>query len=218
MRIVLLTVSMVLLTSPWLVQAKLYKWVDEEGRVHFGDRIPYQYQIKAHDELNQHGVVLKHREAVKTREQKIEAKRLAKERKKIKLAERKARQRDRVLLDTYTTERDLIVARDARLEAVGSQIQLAETIIGDSNTSIKSLETQVSQIKATNREVPTDIYQRIASEKQQVRIQSGVKAGHLKRYDEISAQFNGYVERFNALKAEQKAKREQLAREREERL
>ncbi len=216
MRVVLLTISIGLLLAPWTAQAILYKWVDDDGRVHFGDRIPVQFQLKAHDEINQRGIVLKHREAAKTPEEKAEAKRLEKERKTLALAEKKRKQRDRVLLDTYTTERDLIVARDSRLEAVGSQVQLAETIISDSNKTIGSLEKQVVQIKASNREVPADIYQRIDSEKQQVKVQSKVKQGHIKRRDEITAQFNGYVERFKVLKAEQEARRERLLKEREE--
>ncbi len=216
MRVVLLTISIGLLLAPWTAQAILYKWVDDDGRVHFGDRIPVQFQLKAHDEINQRGIVLKHREAAKTPEEKAEAKRLEKERKKLALAEKKKKQRDRVLLDTYTTERDLIVARDSRLEAVGSQVQLAETIISDSNKTIGSLEKQVVQIKASNREVPADIYQRIDSEKQQVKVQSKVKQGHIKRRDEITAQFSGYVERFKVLKAEQEARRQQLLKERED--
>jgi len=216
MRVVLLTISIGLLLAPWTAQAILYKWVDDDGRVHFGDRIPVQFQLKAHDEINQRGIVLKHREAAKTPEEKAEAKRLEKERKKLALAEKKKKQRDRVLLDTYTTERDLIVARDSRLEAVGSQVQLAETIISDSNKTIGSLEKQVVQIKASNREVPADIYQRIDSEKQQVKVQSKVKQGHIKRRDEITAQFNDYVERFKVLKAEQEARRAKLLKEREE--
>jgi hypothetical protein len=216
MRVVLLTISIGLLLGPLTAQAVLYKWVDDEGRVHFGDQIPVRFQLKAHDEMNQRGIVLKHREAAKTPEEKAAARLLAKERKKIELTEKKKKQRDRVLLDTYTTERDLIVARDSRLEAVGSQVQLAETIISDSNKTIDSLEKQVVQIKASNREVPADIYQRIDSEKQQVKVQSQVKQGHIKRRDDITAQFNDYVERFKVLKTEQEVRRNGFLKEREE--
>jgi hypothetical protein len=216
MRVVLLTISIGLLLGPLTAQAVLYKWVDDEGRVHFGDQIPVRFQLKAHDEMNQRGIVLKHREAAKTPEEKAAARLLAKERKKIELTEKKKKQRDRVLLDTYTTERDLIVARDSRLEAVGSQVQLAETIISDSNKTIDSLEKQVVQIKASNREVPADIYQRIDSEKQQVKVQSQVKQGHIKRRDDITAQFNDYVERFKVLKDEQEVRRNGYLKEREE--
>ena len=214
MRYVLFSLPAILLVSSFSAQAKMFKWVDEEGQMHFGDKIPPQYMVKEHQELNESGVVTKHKAAAKTAEEKAAARRLEREKKKAALVEKKKKQRDRVLLDTYTTERDLIVARDSRLDAVDSQIQLAETIISDSNKSIDSLEKQVTQIKASNREVPVDVYQRIDSEKQQIAVQSKVMASHKKRRDDISTQFNGYIERFKVLKAEQKARRDKLAKER----
>ncbi len=214
MRFALLTLFAFLISSSFSAQAKMYKWVDENGQMHFGDKIPTKYLVKEHDELNEQGVVIKHKDAAKTPKQKAEARRIENERKKAALIEKKKKQRDRVLLDTYTTERDLIVARDSRLDAVGSQIQLAVSIIKDSNNKIDSMEKQVAQIKTSNREVPPALYNRIENEKQQVLVQSEVMGNHKKRRDEIATQFNDYVERFKVLKAEQKARREELARER----
>jgi len=214
MRYALLVLSVVLLSSPFAAQAKMYKWVDDKGQMHFGDKIPLEYQVKAHDELNEQGVRIKHNEAAKTAEQIAEQKFLEKEREIAALAEKKKKQRDRVLLDTYTTERDLLVARDSRLDAVDAQIHLAESIIKDSNNKIESMETRVEAIKASNREVPPDLFQHIDREKQQVVVQSEVMAAHKKRRDEIATQFNGYIERFHVLKAEQRATRERIARER----
>ncbi len=214
MRLVLLTVSAVLVCGSFSAQAKMYKWVDENGQMHFGDSIPTEYQRKAHEELNDAGIVMKRKEAEKTAEQKREEKRLAKKREKMLQAEKIKQQRDRVLLDTYTTERDLVVARDSRLDAVGSQINLAETIVSDSNKKIQSLEKQVAAIKASDREVPVDLYKQIESHQQQIAVQNKVKAGHEKRRDDISAQFKDYIERFKVLKAEQKAKRDKLTAER----
>ncbi len=214
MRFALLALPAVLITSSFCVQAKMYKWVDENGQMHFGDKIPTEYIAKEHDELNEQGVVIKHKDAAKTPKQKAEARHLESERKKAALVEKRKRQRDRVLLDTYTTERDLIVARDSRLDAVDSQIQLAVSIIKDSNNKIESMEKQVAQIKTSNREVPPALYNRIDNEKQQVSVQSKVMGNHKKRRDEISIQFNDYVERFKVLKAEQKSRREKLASER----
>lgn len=195
-------------------QAKMYKWVDEDGQMHFGDKIPAKYLVKAHDELNESGTVIKHTQASKTPEEIAEANRLKKEAKKAALIEKKKKQRDRVLLDTYTTERDLLVARDSRLDAVGSQINLANSIIADSNKKIKVMEQQVVDIQASNRQVPLDLYQRIDNEKEQVTVQTKVKKKHEKRRDDIAVQFNGYIKRFKVLKAEQKAKRERLLKER----
>jgi hypothetical protein len=214
MRFSLFALSAVLVSCAFSAQAKMYKWVDENGQMHFGDRIPPKYLVKEHEELNEQGVTTKVREAAKTPEEKAEEKRLASERKKAEIVEKRKKARDRVLLDTYTTERDLIVARDSRMDAVNSQIKLAETIISDSNKKIESMEKQVTEIKASNREVPIDLYNRIDREKQQVAVQTKVMENHIKRSEEISEQFNGYIERFKVLKAEQKAKRERLAKER----
>jgi len=192
----------------------MYKWVDENGQMHFGDKIPVKYQTKAHDEINESGAVVKHRKAQKTREEKIEAARAERERERLALIEKKKKQRDRVLLDTYTTERDLLVARDSRLDAVGSQIQLAKSIIDDSNKKLESMEKQVVSIEESQRAVPDSLYKRIENEKHQVEVQTRVMEKNIVRRDEIAAQFNGYIARFKELKAEQKAKRERLARER----
>ncbi len=214
MRFALLIFSAALISSSFSVQAKMYKWVDENGQMHFGDKIPPKYLIKEHDEMNEQGVVVKHTDAAKTPKQKAEARRLGNERKKAALIEKRKKQRDRVLLDTYTTERDLIVARDSRLDAVDSQIQLAVSIIKGSNNKIESMEKQVALIKTSNRTMPPDLHSRIDNEKQQVSVQSKVMENHKKHRDEISIQFNDYIERFKVLKAEQKARREKLARER----
>lgn len=214
MRYPFLTLAVILAGSAFSAQAKMYKWVDENGQMHFGDKIPPKYLVKAHDELNEQGVKIKHRAAAKTAEEKAEEYRLKREQKKAALLEKKKKQRDRVLLDTYTTERDLIVARDSRLDAVDSQIQLAETIIADSNKKIAAMEKQIVDIQASNRQVPLDLYDRLEIEKKQVMVQSKVMAQHKKRRAGIAAQFKDYIERFRVLKAEQKAKRERIAKER----
>ena len=214
MRFTFLPLAIILASSAFSAQAKMYKWIDEEGQMHFGDKIPPKYLVKEHDELNEQGVKVKHKSAAKTQEEKAAEQRLKREQKKAALIEKRKQQRDRVLLDTYTTERDLIVARDSRLDAVGSQIQLAETIISDSNKKIDAMEKQITEIRASNREVPLDLYDRLENEKQQVIVQSKVMETHKKRRDEIAKQFNDYIKRFKVLKAEQKAKRERIAKER----
>lgn len=201
MRFTIFTLSAVLLSSTFCVHAKMYKWVDENGQMHFGDRIPEKYLTKEHDELNEQGFKTKHREAAKTAEEKAEEKRLKQEREKAVLEEEKKRKLDRVLLDAYDSERDLIAARDSRLEAVGVQIQLAESIINNSNKKIGSIEQQVTEIKASNRKVPEDLYKSIEIEKEQVKVHGRALENYKKRSDEIAAQYNDYIERFRAAKS-----------------
>ena len=83
-----------------------------------------------------------------------------------------------------------------------------------SNKKVEAMEKQIVRIQESNRQVPVDLYDRVEIEKQQVIVLTKVMESHKKRRDEIAEQFNGYIERFKILKAEQKAKRERLAKER----
>ena len=200
MRFSILALAVTILSSAFSVQAKMYKWVDEDGQIHFGDKIPPKYLVKAHDELNEHGMKTRHREAEKTAEEKARETRLEEERNKVALAEKKQKQLDRVLFDTYTTERDLLIARNSRLDAYATQIKLSEAYINDTNKNIELMEKQVARIKASGREVPKDLYDRIASGKQQVASQTKIMKSHKEQSDEISVQYNAYIERFRDVK------------------
>ena len=200
MRLPFLAMAAVLISSSFLVQAKMFKWVDENGQMHFGDKIPQQYQVKEHEELNDRGVSIKQLAAAKTPSEKSEERRLEKERKKAALAEENQKKLDRELLDIYSTERDLIVARDSRLNAIATQVQMSEAIISASNKKIESMEKQVIDIKAEKREVPIYLYNRIDSEKQEVAVQTKVMNNHKKRSAEILEKYNGYIERFRVVR------------------
>ncbi|NOQ88725.1 MAG: hypothetical protein GQ550_07350, partial [Gammaproteobacteria bacterium] len=167
-------------------------------QMHFGDQIPKKYQAKEHDELNEQGVKTRHLEAAKTAEEKAEEEQRNKELEQAAREEKKKKRLDRVLLDAYDSERDLIMARDSRLDAVALQIQLSETIISDSSKRIESMEKKVMQIKASNRDVPVNLYNSIDSEKQQIAAQSKVMASHRNRSEEITRKYDDYIERFRA--------------------
>lgn len=200
------------------VQAKMYKWVDEDGHTHFGDRIPNKYMNKEHRELNEQGATIKKHEEIKpeTEAERKERLRLARiEREKKEKAEVRAKQ-DKVLLDTYTTERDLDVALKARLDSVDSQLQLSNSIIEHARKKLDLTEKQITRIKASGKEVPKNTLDKMKSEEKQLKTYQEVAAGHEKRKQEISEQFGAYIKRFRELKANQKRiKDEREARRRE---
>ena len=198
-------------------QAKLYKWVDDNGQTHFGDKIPTQYLSKEHKELNEQGATVKTHDAAETEEERAEKRKQERARKEEEKKARLQAKRDRVLLDTYTTERDLIAAKTARLDAVASQMQLSESIIADAERKLEATEKRIKAIKASGREVPKNISDKMVREEKQLATQRKIARGHLDREQKINTQFDGYIERFRELKANQKRIRdEREARRRRE--
>ncbi len=56
MRFALYILPLVLVLSSFSAQAKMYKWVDKDGQIYFGDKVPEKYLVREYDELNDSGV------------------------------------------------------------------------------------------------------------------------------------------------------------------
>lgn len=198
-------------------QAGLYRWVDENGAVHYGDKVPARYLKQEHQELNEQGTTVKKHDRAMTTEEKVEKKKQEAERKRLENEKRAQALRDRVLTDTYTTERDLIAARDARLDAIDSQLQLSRDIIESSTEKVEKTENLIQNIKSSGKMVPEATYAKLEREKLQLATQQGVQQGHQIKRKEVIEQFDGYIERFRELMAEKQKKRDAYAKRRAER-
>jgi len=210
-------IFMVAAMSMASAHATLYRWVDDNGDVHYGDKVPEQYLKKQHEELNEQGALVKKHDRALTAEEKAEKKRQEAKRERLENERRQQALRDRVLTDTYTTERDLMAARDARLDAIDSQLQLSKDIIESSTVKVKKTEEFIQKLKAANRMVPEATYAKLEREKAQLLTQKGVQEGHQKKREEVIKQFDGYIQRFRELMAEKQKRREAYVRRKAER-
>src|ERR1700757_1150460 len=86
-----------------------YRWVDEQGVVHYGDNIPPQYASQDRAILNSQGVEVGHLDAQKTPEEEMAAAR-------TRDALMKQKQHDAFLVSTYTSAKDIEALRDVRLD------------------------------------------------------------------------------------------------------
>lgn len=117
-------------------EKKLYRWVDKNGQVHYGDSVPAEYAEQDREVLNRQGVAVGREEGTVTPE---EAAAIAAAEKAAR-EERKRKLRDRVLLQTYQSVRELEVLRDTRLELVDAQLTIQEQ-------SLANLRAQRGQIQ-----------------------------------------------------------------------
>lgn len=120
--------------------AATYRWVDESGRVHYGDSIPPQYAGRGHSELNAQGRVIKRVDKAPSSEtarkqREAEARRKAEEAR----AERESQRRDNALLATYSRVEEL---DQARKRALGQEQSLLATL-----ESLRKNSASQSEIK-----------------------------------------------------------------------
>ena len=178
-------------------KATTYRWVDEQGIVHYGDSIPPQYAEKEHAVLNNQGVVVGHAEAQKTPEQ------LAAEAQAFEVT-RKQQQHDTFLLATYTSVKDIESLRDVRLDQLQGQRTAAEQYVENLHSRLVALQGRVKHFRPYNarpdaRRMPDDLAEDLVHTLNEMRTQSNALVAKNKEVSAVRAQFEMDIDRYRAL-------------------
>jgi Domain of unknown function (DUF4124) len=118
---------LLLVLTPGLpLRAELFKWVDDKGVTHYGDRIPPEYAKQGNTQLDKRGVTVRKIDPALTPEQRRaqqdEAERL---KQALKQAEAQQRQ-DLALINTYSSEEEIDLARDRRVAQIDQIVLQAQ--------------------------------------------------------------------------------------------
>lgn len=182
---------------------RTFRWVDEEGNVHYGDRVPPRYSIHERRLLNEQGRTVKIYEAPKTPEQKAEEKRLADiEAEKKRQREAQARY-DRTLMATYASEKDIAVARDDKIDSIGALIKLTESRIGSLEARLVELTADAAEFERSGKPLPGALQRQIKGTREQItQNQEFIAAKNMEKRS-IHGQFDAYIRRFRELTSDQ---------------
>jgi hypothetical protein len=183
--------------APSSKQGVAYRWVDEQGVVHYGDHIPPQYAAKERAILNSQGVEVGHLEAQKSPEQ---AAAVARERE----TQMRQRQHDAFLITTYTSVKDIEALRDVRLNQMRGQRAAAEQYTDSLRVRLASLQTralnyQPYSSRADARRMPDDLAENLVRTVNELNAQSRELAVKNQEEASLRAQFQADIERYRAL-------------------
>jgi hypothetical protein len=134
-------------------QKKLYRWVDKNGQVHYGDSIPAEYAEQDRDVLNKQGVQVGREEGILTAEE--AAAKAAEE--KAAREEQKRKLRDRVLMQTYQSVQEIEVLRDNRLELVDAQLTIQEQSLANLRAQRAKIERMAARYAPINKSTDAEL-------------------------------------------------------------
>jgi len=196
-----LTALLLIVWAPFTLQAgNLYKWVDDEGRIHYSDRLPPADNTRPHNYLDERGIILDSIGAAKTKEQilqEAEMERLRQERQRLIDEQRAA---DRVLLRTFRTEDDIIMTRDGQLQAVDSYITITQSNIKRLKLKLQEMQREAAAKELSGKRISRNLQDEIASKNLALNeaYQSIINREHDK--DRIRKSFAQDLKRFRELK------------------
>lgn len=177
--------------------AVTYKWVDEQGVVHYGDNVPPQFAQKDSTMLNGQGLEVGRVAAALTPEQAaLESRR--------KLDALKQRQHDAFLVSTYTSVADIEGLRDVRLEQLKGQRAAAEQYVDSLRSRLGALQARALTYQPYNdhpdaRRMPDDLAENLVRTLNEVRQQGAALEAKSEEEKTLRTQFDADIDRYREL-------------------
>ena len=149
--------------------AKMYRWTDAQGHVHYSDKIPPEHASQARSRLDNRGMEVEEVEAAKTKEEierDQELKRLRVEKERL-IVEQKAL--DRVLLRTFRSEDDILMTRDGKLTSINTSVQIVRSNIRRLKLNLATMQKNAANLERQGQSISPAYIQDIENIRQQLK-------------------------------------------------
>ena len=203
MRKLIITAALITLSSSVFArdEQKVYRWVDADGNVYYGDSIPAEFAERPKEVLNEHGVTVQNLEGKKTAEQ-LEQERIENE---VRTAQELQHRADQALLATYLSVDEIEMHRDRRVELFQAQSRVTELYLRNLESRLQKLRTSASRYQpySTDSSAPM-IDEGLAESLRRTKETITRHQRNLLKYEsdekQIIERFDGDIARFNILK------------------
>ena len=151
----LLIILLLLTASAW--GQSVYKWVDENGEVHYSQTLPPERAGEAHDRLTNDGLLAERVDRVKTAEELAELKAEQAKRKEQAEQQRIQAQQDRLFLAAFPTEKDVRQSIQSRRETVIAERGSVESLIEQGRARFAARVERAAALERRGEAVPESI-------------------------------------------------------------
>jgi len=178
-------------------QAEMFKWVDEKGVTHYGDRIPPQYAKQKREVVNSQGDTIKVMQHEKT------AAELAEDARQLELQKLQKEQarKDSFLLSTYQSEADLQKSRDEQLANLDGNIRISQIALDGTQKDLSSRQARATQLSKDGKPVPPDLTRQISELEKRLASDGKSLAGRQQERATIAARYERDIVRWRELRA-----------------
>jgi hypothetical protein len=190
--------TIILLTSVSVQAKKLYKWVDENGQVHYSDQVPPEQIKKEHQELSEQAIVLEDVGKAKSKEQLMQE-RLAEEEviRQQKLAEKEELKRQ-MIIKSYANEGEIIRLKEERLFAIEKNIEGAKQNLVFQKKSLEDMMKMAADRERSGKEVSDLLLKRIKTIEEKIQYQNEFIEAKQKEVAKVNKQFDDDLEKYRS--------------------
>ncbi len=166
---------------------KILKWTDENGKVHYGESIPPEYQDRARTEMNTSGVEKRKFDASQTPEQRRAAEEKASAERDDRAKRAEQQRRDVALLQTYTNVKDIDESRDRSLSIPQQALLGLAVRMKRAQERMAGLQKEVDTVTRLKKPIPEALKEEVADQN-----------GEIAQLKQERARFDDQIEKIRA--------------------
>ena len=199
--------------APWAAPvdaAEVYRWVDENGEVHYSESLPPDHQDRGHDVLNQQGIVVDEGQKLtptppQAVPQKDEPQELPRDasglpRPKALYSETEMQQRmDNFLMLRYESEQEILDAMNVEIKQLNYDRRLLEGSRASTNQAFRGQIRVAAERQRAGLPLEAGTTREIARLRNDLAKNSESLEGLQKREDGIRSDFDKQLERYRYL-------------------
>jgi len=195
----LLLASATFLAAAGQARAATYKWVDENGVVHYTDKMPPEAVDKASVELNKQGIPVKKTEKTLTPEQRRANEQEAERQREVARAKEELARRDRALVSSYTNEAEIDLARNRSLQTINNVILSSQGF--SEQLSKRRVEVEAKKVESQGKPVAAVLDRELESIDGELARQADLIAQKKRETVVITAKYDADKQRWRELVA-----------------
>ncbi|WP_200333636.1 DUF4124 domain-containing protein [Thiocystis violacea] len=179
---------------------QLYRWVDDNGEVHYTDQVPASQADKARARISEEGIHVEEVPRAPTEEEIQQAKALELQKKEEEKRRAEQQAADEKLLRTYRNIDELELARNGKIAAVEAVIQMKRDGVRVETRNLLDLNAQVNALEKAKKPVPVELADQIDTAALQIRKGYAEVVENEYRKQEIRNEFRDIVAHYRKLK------------------
>jgi DNA repair exonuclease SbcCD ATPase subunit len=179
----------------------MYKWVDDQGVVHYTDRIPPESVSKGATVLDKQGRSVKTIDPAPTAEQRKAIETEAERQRDVAKANAEQARRDRALTQSFSSEAEIDVARARAISTMEGQLTTIGAYIADMSRRKQDLEQRKAGY--ASKPVPAQVDTELNSVTEELARQNALQAQKKEALAAIGKKYDADKKRWQETKAEQ---------------
>lgn len=195
-----LLLATILLSGVLSAEAQtVYRWIDEDGEVHYGHSVPPEHTRRGYEVLGRDGIVRERVEPAPTADEVAERRAQRQRAQELAEQQRSREARDRMLLISHGSEQSILSSMEMELVALNSQRASIRVALDQVEHRFERLLSEAAEHSDEGQPVPARLQESLDDVRAELRRLRSDQAALDEREDTIRARYQEDIERFREL-------------------